>query len=57
MEYTKLDCSNIVVIISVLYMHYKVFNDGFTLLSLLNLSKYLKVCIPALFLTMHLIFS
>ena len=45
---------------SVLCIHFEVSNDGFTLWSLLNLqtlnSKYSKVYIPALFLTMHLIF-
>ena len=38
-------------------MHYKISKDGFTLWSLLDLqtTKYSKVHIPALFLTMHLI--
>ena len=52
-------CSDILVIISVLCMHYEVSNDGFTLgvYSTFILSKYSKIYIPSLFLTMHLIFG
>ena len=49
-------CPNILVIISVLCMHYKVSKDGllFEVYSTFKLSKHSKVRIPVLFLTMHL---
>ena len=45
--------SNFFVIISVVCMHYEVSEDGSTF----ELSKYSKVHIPFLFLTVHLVFG